>query len=139
MRGEAYPRYWVAMSKGNVEVVRRGYAYFVASGELLEDLTAADFVWDMSKFRDWPEQQTYDGIEGTRAFLRDWLDAWDDWKLELEELHDAGDKVVAIMRQRGRSKTTGLSVDMTFGQVWTIRDGKQARMEMYADPAEALE
>jgi ketosteroid isomerase-like protein len=24
-------------------------------------------------------------------------------------------------------------------QIWTIREGKQARMEMYADPAEALE
>jgi ketosteroid isomerase-like protein len=28
---------------------------------------------------------------------------------------------------------------MAFGQVWTIRDGKLARMEMYADPVEALE
>jgi hypothetical protein len=28
---------------------------------------------------------------------------------------------------------------MAFGQVFTIRDGKLARMEMYADPAEALE
>jgi len=126
------------MSRENVDVVRRGYAYFAASGELPE-VTAPDFVWDMSKFRGWPERQTYDGIEGARAFLRDWLEAWDDWELEMEELHDAGDKVVAILRQRGRSKTSGLSVDMTFAQVWTIRDGKQARMEMYADPAEALE
>jgi hypothetical protein len=28
---------------------------------------------------------------------------------------------------------------MSFAQVWTIRDGKQARMEMYSDQAEALE
>ena len=56
----------------------------------------------------------------------------------MEALHDAGDMVVAIVRQRGRSKTSGLPVDMAFGQVWTIRDGKSARMEMYADPAEAL-
>jgi ketosteroid isomerase-like protein len=28
---------------------------------------------------------------------------------------------------------------MTFGQVFTVRDGKQVRMEMYADLAEALE
>jgi ketosteroid isomerase-like protein len=39
---------------------------------------------------------------------------------------------------RGRSKTTGLPVDMSFAQVFTVRDGKQTRMEMYADPAEAL-
>ena len=51
---------------------------------------------------------------------------------------DAGDKVVALVRQRGRSKTSGLPVDMAYGQVFTIRDGKFARMEMYADPVEAL-
>jgi hypothetical protein len=28
---------------------------------------------------------------------------------------------------------------MHFGQVWTIRDGKQLRMQMYASPEEALE
>jgi ketosteroid isomerase-like protein len=57
----------------------------------------------------------------------------------MEALHDAGDKVVAIVRQHGQSKTSGLPVDMAFGQVWTIRDGESARMEMYADPVEALE
>jgi ketosteroid isomerase-like protein len=28
---------------------------------------------------------------------------------------------------------------MLFAQVWTIRDGKEARMDMYSDQAEALE
>jgi ketosteroid isomerase-like protein len=127
------------MSHENVEIVRRGYAHFVATGDLLAEIVAPDFIWDMSKFRDWPEQQAYEGVEGTRAFLRDWLEAWDDWELEVDAFHDAGDKVVVIVHQHGRSKTTGLHVDMAFGQVWTICDGKQTRMEMYADPAEALE
>jgi ketosteroid isomerase-like protein len=127
------------MSKSNVELIRQGYERFIASGDVDESITAPDFVWDMSKFRGWPEQPTYEGLEGARSFLRDWTDAWDDWSLELVELHDAGDQVVAVMRQHGRSKTTGLNVDMTFAQVWTVRDGRQARMEMYADPAEAFE
>ena len=127
------------MSHENVEIVRRGYAHFVETGDLLAEIVAADFVWDMSKFRGWPEQQIYEGIEGTRAFMRNWLEPWNDWALEVEGFRDAGDRVVAIMRQRGTSKATGLAVDMAFGQVWTMRDGKQARMEMYADPAEALE
>jgi ketosteroid isomerase-like protein len=126
------------MSRENVEVVRRGYEAFMASGDISGEIIAQDFVWDMSNFRDWPERQIYEGIEGTRAFMRDWLEAWDDWNLEIEELHDAGEQVVAIMRQRGRSKTSGLTVDMVFGQVWTVRDGRETRMEMYADRAEAL-
>ena len=126
------------MSERNVEIVRRAYEHFAATGELAADQTAPDFVWDMSKFGGWPEQQLYEGVEGAHEFMRVWLEAWDDWAVELVSLHDAGDEVVAVVRQHGRSKTTGLPVDMKFGQVWTIRDGMQARMVMYADPAEAL-
>jgi ketosteroid isomerase-like protein len=127
------------MSQENVEIVRRRYEHLAATGDPITETIALDFVWDMSKFRGWPEQQTYEGVEEARRFLRDWLEAWDDWEVEVQELYDAGDKVVAVMRQSGRSKTSGLPVDMSFGQVWTIRDGKLARMEMYADPVEALE
>jgi ketosteroid isomerase-like protein len=126
------------MSQANVELIRRGYEHFRESGEMHGEITTDDFVWDMSKFRGWPEQQTYEGVEGARAFLREWTEAWDDWEIHLVELHDAGEQVVAIMRQQGRAKSTGLSVDMTFAQVWTVHDGMQARMEMYADPAEAF-
>ena len=71
--------------------------------------------------------------------MADWLDTWEDWEIELEQLVDAGDDVVAVVRQRGRSKATGLPVDMHFAQRWTLRDGMQIRMRMYANPQEALE
>ena len=126
------------MSAENVEIVRLGYDEFLATGELVERITAPEFVWDMSTFQGWPERQTYEGPEGTREFLTEWVGAWEDWRLEVRELIDAGDDVVAILHQSGRSKTTGLEVDMDFAQVWTIKDGKQTRMRMYADPDEAL-
>lgn len=127
-----------SVSADNVELVRGAYAHYQATGEFLIDVIAPDFVWDMSNFRDWPEQQVYAGIDGARRFMRDWLDAWDDWSFEVEALHDAGDKVVALVRQRGRSKASGLVVEMSFAQVWTLRNGQETRMEMYADPAEGL-
>jgi ketosteroid isomerase-like protein len=127
------------MSQQNVEIIRRAYEYWSTTGELLPENVHADFVWDMSTFRGWPEQQSYLGIEGTRQFLAEWDDAWDDWEVEVEDYIDAGERVVAIVRQRGRSKATGVPVDMYFAQVWTIRDGQQVRMQMYASPDEALE
>ena len=125
-----------AMSQDNVELVRRGYEHFLATGEFLRP--DPEFVWDMSHFRGWPEQQLYEGTEGAERFLRDWLGAWDDWQIEIEAFHDAGEKVVTVMRQRARAKATGLPVDMLFAQVWSIHNGKETRMEMYADPTEAL-
>ena len=127
------------MSEENVETVRRGYERFAATGQVIADIASPEFVWDMSNFHGWPEQQTYEGADGAQSFLDDWMSAWDDWKLEVDSLHDAGDKVVALVRQHGRSKTAGMPVEMSFAQVWTLRDGKQIRMDTYSDRDEALE
>jgi ketosteroid isomerase-like protein len=127
------------MSQENVEIVRESYGRFQATGEFDPEFTDPEFVWDMSTFGHWPGQQEYHGVEGARKFLDEWLEAWDDWGLRLEELHDAGDQVVAIVRQRAQSKALGVPVDMTFAQVFTLRDGKQVRMQMYPEPSEALE
>jgi hypothetical protein len=56
------------------------------------------------------------GFKLTTTFLREWLEALDDWELEVKALQDAGDNVLAIVRQRARSKTSGLPVDVAFGQ-----------------------
>ena len=127
------------MSEENVEIVRDGLGRFAATREFPAERVTADFVWDMSNFHGWPEQQVYEGAKGARTFLREWTDAWEDWELEIDALHDAGDSVVALMRQHGRSKAGGMPVEMSFAQVWTLRDGKEARMEMYSDRGEALE
>jgi len=129
----------LAMSQENVEIVRRGYERFAASEQFVADIAGPEFVWDMSNFHGWPEQQTYEGPEGAQSFLDDWTSAWDEWELQIDALHDAGDKVVVLVRQRGRSKAAGMPVEMSFAQVWTFRDGKQTRMDMYSDREEALE
>jgi ketosteroid isomerase-like protein len=126
------------MSAENVEIVRRGYEHFAKTGDVREEIVGPGFVWDMSTFRGWPERQTYEGIDGAREFLANWSSAWEDWRLHVVDLVDAGDEVVAILHQTGSSKTTGLEVDMDFAQVWTVEDGKQTSARMYADPDEAL-
>jgi ketosteroid isomerase-like protein len=93
----------------------------------------------MSEFRGWPERRTYQGVEGARAFLREWGEAWDEWSVDVQSLHDAGDEIVGVLHQVAHAKLSGMQVDMVFAQVWSIRDGRYVRMRMYADPAEALE
>src|SRR5439155_22906761 len=79
----------LAVCAENLEIMRRGYERFIATGELPEDIMDPEFVWDMSTFGAWPERQTYEGIEGTREFMTAWVGAWEDWELEVEELRDA--------------------------------------------------
>ena len=123
------------MSQENVDIIRRGYEYWRATGEVRAH---PDLVWDVSRLG-WPGQQIYSGPEGANQFLAEWADAWDDWELEVEDCVDAGERVVVIVNQRGRSKATGIPVDMRFAQVWSLRDAVAMRMQMYASVEEALE
>ena len=126
------------MSAEYVELVRRGYEEFAEGVPLRADEATLDFVWDMTNFSGWIEQPVYEGVAGMLSFLADWTEPWEGWQLEAEALHDAGDQVVAVMRQHGRSKLTGMELDMTFAQVWTFRDGLRSRMDMYSDVGEAM-
>lgn len=126
------------MSAENVALVEESFRYFVRTGQPSTHVMTSDFAWDMSTFAGWPEKQVYEGAAGVQEFLSAWVATWDEWELDVERHVDAGDRVVAIMRQRGKAKGSGVTVEMVFAQVWTVRDGLLARMEMYADPAEAL-
>jgi ketosteroid isomerase-like protein len=123
------------MSRANVEAMRRGYERFAATGEIGPN---PDLVWDVSRLG-WPGQQIYAGAEGANQFLAEWADAWEDWALAAEDYIDAGESVVVIVNQRGRSKATGIPVNMRFAQVWSLRDGLAIRMQMYSSVDEALE
>jgi ketosteroid isomerase-like protein len=126
------------MSLENVEVVRRGWEHFLATGEPLDEISAPDFVWDMSTFRGWPEQPYYEGTDEVRRFFREWMEPFDDWRIDVQALHDAGEKVVSVCRQTARARTSGMPIEMNFAMVFTLRNGLQTRMQMYADPDEAL-
>src|SRR5215207_10565572 len=80
------------------------------------------------------------GKEAVRDYLRDWLDMFDDFKVEPVELIDAGeDQVVGVLRVSGRAKLSGVETDLTYAVVYTIRDGKIARGREYWTKEQALE
>lgn len=85
-------------------------------------------------------EPVYHGHAGVRTFWRAWLAAWEVARFEYEELIDAGDAVVAILTQHLRGRTSGLAAEWkSYGQVWTLRDGKVVRVEFFMTRAEALE
>jgi hypothetical protein len=51
---------------------------------------------------------------------------------------DAGDRVVALGHQSGRAASSGVPVELTFGNVVTVNNGLVTRQAFYAEPAQAL-
>src|SRR5947209_4953569 len=124
------------MSHENAEIVMRGYRHYIATGDFLVEDIGDGYVWDMSTFAGWPEKQVYEGLEGAREFMRDWLEQWDDWSFDVLDVASVEDRVLTVVRQRGRAKGSGVEAEMLFAQLWTLRDGKIVRVSMYASPEE---
>jgi hypothetical protein len=91
------------MSQENVEIIRRGYAHFMATGEVR---VRADLVWDVSRLG-WPDQQIYAGAEGANQFNGEWADSWDDWEMEAEDYLDAGERVSLKCGRSGTDRGSG--------------------------------
>ncbi len=70
--------------------------------------------------------------------LRDWLSPWERWQVEPEEFIASRDFVVVLCRYTGRGKGSGVDVETHGAHVWTIRDGKALRLEVFSSRAKAL-
>jgi hypothetical protein len=80
----------------------------------------------------------YRGVEEVRQFWREWLAAWETIEFEYE-LVDAGDRVVALIDQRMRGRSTGIEVAFAkYAQVCTFRDGLLVHWKAYASQSKAL-
>jgi ketosteroid isomerase-like protein len=127
------------MSQENLDLLGRAFVYVAKTREVLPEAVHPDFVWDTTTFRGGLAGATCVGVDEANKWLADWLGAFEAWSIDVEEVFDAGDQVVTVVRQHGEAKHHGPPVEMRFAQVWTFRDGLIVRMDMYADREEALE
>jgi ketosteroid isomerase-like protein len=128
------------MSEENVEIVRRALEAWRRGGrKAVADLLDPEIEWRMPP--NLPEAGTYRGRADVVRRLEEFLEAWDDLTVTVEELVDAGDRVVALVRYSGRGRESGIEIAgmTTDAQVWTLRNGKVLRVELYGGTAAALE
>jgi ketosteroid isomerase-like protein len=84
------------------------------------------------------ERLTASGIDGLITSMAHWLSAWDrPLTLEAEELIGSGDRILALVRWRGRGKGSGIEMDAGGAHIWTFREGLIIRFEVYRDRDEA--
>jgi ketosteroid isomerase-like protein len=58
-----------------------------------------------------------------------------DVRIVAEEFIASGDQVVALGRLQGKTRSTGVPIDVPFAHVWTVRDGRLAHLRFYTDTA----
>jgi ketosteroid isomerase-like protein len=130
------------MSEENVQIVRRIYDA-VADGdtETVLALYDPDVQWDFSRspLKNVLGSAHYQGHDGLRRWWREWGDAWTNYEDDRDQLIDAGEHVLSVVRSRGRGRASGAEVEWTQYGVWTFRAGRVVRVAWFGDRAEALE
>ena len=125
------------MSQENVELVRRGIEDVHVFWGMLDEQVIMDARNDPAMALDLGELCV--GREAVMSAGRRWWGTWEDYHLDAEELIDAGSSVVCVVRERGRGKGSGASVERCGAQIWTFRAGRIIRWDFFQDRAAALE
>jgi ketosteroid isomerase-like protein len=89
------------------------------------------------------EAGAYRGHDGIRQFLRDLDEAWDWFKVGVDELRDLGDYVLMVGRLQAKGRTSGLEVKKELAWILDFREatgpGRFTRVRYFPTVAEALE
>jgi len=125
----------------DVELVRRSLdafargdfdTAFAAFGESAEWRTAADE----------PDQETFRGPEGLRAFVRSLTDLWQDrfdGVTQFEDFIVRGDWVIVPWTAHVRGRGSGIPVEIGETYAVLVRGGEIVRVEEYRSTAQAIE
>jgi ketosteroid isomerase-like protein len=123
----------------NLERIREAFDNFLAGGrawgaELLDE----SVEWDATE-APFDVSRVYHGREGVAEFWREWLSAWETVQFSYE-LRDAGDRVVALIDQHMKGRSTGIEVPLgKYAHVYTFRDGLIVHWKLFMSQSAALE
>jgi ketosteroid isomerase-like protein len=120
------------MSDPNVDVVRRAAsAMNDADIDALLAETSADVVLDWSNSIG-PLHGVYRGHEGVRRLFEQFIEAWEEFHWHVQEVIEVPpDRVIVVNRVRGRGRGSGVEVDATGAQLWTLRDGRATQIQLH--------
>jgi ketosteroid isomerase-like protein len=126
------------MSQENVEIVRDIYERW-RQGDFRTSVDVFDPLVLLVMRREFPDAGTYLGRERLAEYTRGFLEPWSRITIEAEDITDAGDSVVAAVRQAGVGGESGAATEFRYFQVWSLRGRKVIRLENFRERAEALE
>jgi ketosteroid isomerase-like protein len=126
------------MSEENVEIVRRVVEAW-NRGDVDAFLSLYEPDCEVVFRPEVPEPGPFHGHAELKQWVEGFLDAWESHRVEVVEVMEAGDSIVAVVHMVGRGSGSGVDLDETDAHFFTIREGRIARWQNFNARAEALE
>jgi ketosteroid isomerase-like protein len=127
------------MVSANVDLVRSIYAAWGHG-----DFSSTEWAHPEIEcvFADGPSPGRVTGIAEMAESYRDWMSAWEEYRVEAYEYRELdAERVLVFARLTGRGKTSGLELDQIRTEAAAlvhVRDGKVTRLVNYLDRQRAL-
>jgi hypothetical protein len=85
-----------------------------------------------------PGVGTAHGVADLYRWWSEWLEVWESYTIRILDYRDLGDWVMTVndIRARGRD---GIALEIINFQLWQVRDGKVARVQIHFDERSALQ
>lgn len=120
-----------------MEIVRRAVAAlnrrdFPAALELIHP--EAELDWSRRLL----DPAVLRGHEDAQQFIEETFEIFGDVKIEEEEIMDLGEEVIMVGVARFEGRSSGAKVAARAANVWTVRDRKIVRFQLYQDKESAL-
>jgi hypothetical protein len=125
------------MAEANLEALQRGYEA-LNRGDLSGVLELLDPDIEWHEPGDSPEAGTHHGRDSFERFFRSWIDSFDEFRVEPEHVVERRNELIAVVRQSGRGRASGVEIEIRLAHVWTIEDGRAVRWESVPNPDDAL-
>jgi ketosteroid isomerase-like protein len=128
-------------SRENVEVIRGMYERWFQGDPSLFEAFDPEIELHPDPSADWVGvDDVYRGHAGIRSYMRQVYEALEDYRPEVEELRDVGDKVLTLAIEHGRGRGSGAVVEARqTAHVWTMRANRAIRGDLYLDRSRALD
>jgi ketosteroid isomerase-like protein len=86
-----------------------------------------------------PGARSYRGPDAIRQAIESWFDAWEWMEVEIEDMVEAGARVLVTLHQRAKGRGSAVEVEIRSFNVYTFRDGKLIRVQLFTEREPALE
>jgi len=82
----------------------------------------------------------YIGHAGINQYFDDAESAWEDWNVVVEQTVEGPDgRVAIVMTMHARGRGSGVSLATRTAHVWTLKEGKLVRNQLFREPERALQ
>jgi ketosteroid isomerase-like protein len=126
------------VSRENVEIVARLYELY-GRGEIEQLLAGVDPDVEVDLSDRLPDGGILYGHDAYRSFLEGGFEIWAEFRVEVEELLDAGDAVVVLTRSVAVGEGSGAEVEERIAHVVWLRDGAAHRLKVFTSREQALQ